>query len=103
MTLERWKQSFRLGKKLSLKFDREEAAEDGDEQPSEGAGKKAASKEGRITLIVELDFSDHEKLSHTRWLDRLPSEAPFKDASPQLVRAGEETFAKTAELFESLD
>ena len=87
--IEGWRQAFRLDRKLQFKFERRE--------PDKKNGKET------IRLIVRLDFSDHEKLSHTRWLDRLPSEAPFKDASPQLVRAGEETFAKTAELFESLD
>src|SRR5437879_13023057 len=40
----------------------------------------------RIRLIVRLDFSDHERLSHHRWLERIPTEEPFKDASPQIVR-----------------
>ncbi len=56
----------------------------------------------RIRLIVRLDFSDHERLSHHRWLERIPTEEPFKDASPQIVRHGEAEFAPTAELFDSL-
>ena len=55
-----------------------------------------------IRLIVRLDFSDHERLSHHRWLERIPTEEPFKDASPQIVRHGEAEFAPTAELFDSL-
>ena len=68
LTLERWKQSFRLDKKLLLKFDREEAAEAEAEEAEKGTKKKAESAaEGRTFLIVRLDFSDHEKLSHQRW------------------------------------
>ena len=56
----------------------------------------------RIRLIVRLDFSDHERLSHHRWLERIPTEEPFKDASPKIIRHGEAEFAPTAELFDSL-
>ena len=55
-----------------------------------------------IRLIVRLDFSDHERLSHQRWLERIPTEEPFKDASPKIVRHGEAEFAPTAKLFDSL-
>jgi hypothetical protein len=55
-----------------------------------------------IRLIVRLDFSDHERLSHHRWLERIPSEEPFKDASPRVVRHGEAEFESTADLFDSL-
>ena len=59
--IDRWKQAFRLDKKLLLKFDREEREE-----------KKGNGTEGqRIRVIVRLDFSDHEKLSQQRWLDRI--------------------------------
>ena len=86
--IEGWRQAFRLDRKLQVKFERQEPEK-------KNGGEK-------IRLIVRLDFSDHEKLSYTRWLDRLPSEAPFKDASPQIVRHGEDAFAKTAELFDAL-
>ena len=55
-----------------------------------------------IRLIVRLDFSDHERMSHHRWLERIPTEEPFKDASPKIIRHGEAEFAPTAELFDSL-
>ena len=86
--IEGWKQAFRLGGKLQLKFERKE--------PEKKNGPE------RIRLIVRLDFSEHERLSHHRWLERIPSEAPFKDASPQVVRHGEADFHSTAELFDSL-
>jgi hypothetical protein len=86
--IEGWKQAFRLGEKLQLKFERKE--------PEKKNGPE------RIRLIVRLDFSEHERLSHHRWLERIPSEAPFKEASPQVVRHGEADFDRTAELFDSL-
>ncbi len=86
--IEGWKQAFRLGEKMQLKFERQE--------PEKKNGPE------RIRLIVRLDFSDHERLSHHRWLERIPGEAPFKGASPQIIRHGETEFAKAAELFDSL-
>jgi hypothetical protein len=89
--LDRWKTAFRLDKKLLLKFDRaEEKAADG------GEGQ-------RIAMIIRLDFSDHEKLSEQRWLDRIPSETPFKEAHPKLIRQGDEAFAPTTKRFDDLD
>lgn len=115
--LEGWKQAFRLDKKLLLKFERSEAettpAKAAEEKPKgekvKGAAAKAAtpkeeqaSDTQQIRLIVRLDFSDHERLSHHRWLGRIPAEAPFKDAAPQIIRQGEADFERTAELFDSL-
>jgi hypothetical protein len=56
-----------------------------------------------IRVIVRLDFSDHEKLSHQRWIERIPTEEPFKSASPKVVRGGEADFQATSDLFDSLD
>ncbi len=56
-----------------------------------------------VRVIVRLDFSDHEKLSHQRWIERIPTEEPFKSASPRVVRAGEADFGATSDLFDSLD
>ncbi len=123
--LEGWKQAFRLDKKLQLKFERSETAEAPAEAAAEkskaekaktdrgGKAKAAAAKAAtpkeepasdnqHIRLIVRLDFSDHEKLSHHRWLERIPGETPFKDAAPQIIRQGEAEFDRTAELFDSL-
>ncbi len=86
--IEGWKQAFRLGEKMQLKFERQE--------PEKKNGQE------RIRLLVRLDFSDHERLSHHRWLERIPGELPFKDASPQIIRHGEAEFTKTTELFDSL-
>lgn len=128
-----WKQAFRLGDKLLLKFDREEsaAAEKDDEETaveespktaakssgkSKGSAKKASVKAGaksekeeqtesiaRVRVFVKLAFSDHEKLSHQRWLDRIPTEEPFKSAPGETVRSGQSEFQKASEQFEALD
>ncbi len=102
--IESWKQAFRLDKKLQLKFERRPAERTEDEEPTqkEKTG-EAGSEEGeRIRLFVRLDFSDHERLSHHRWLERIPIEEPFKEAQSQIIRHGEDGFATTAELFDSL-
>ena len=129
--LEGWKQAFRLDKKLQLKFERKETeavaveasesaapakATKSAKSPTKGkskAGGKSASESGTkgdtgeapadIRMIVRLDFSDHEKLSHQRWIDRIPTEELFKAASPKVIRTGEPDFRTTSELFDSLD
>ena len=93
---EGWKQAFRLDKKLLLKFDRGEA------EAEAGGKEKPASENGRILLMLRLDFSDHERLSHQRWLERIPSEALFRDAQPKVIRQGDAEFASVAERFEAL-
>lgn len=95
--VEAWKQGFRLGNKLMVKFDRGEDKAAGKEGKADAPGKEF------LRVMVRLDFSDHEKLSHQRWLDRIPSEALFRDADPQILRQGDPEFAATAERFEELD
>jgi hypothetical protein len=126
--IEGWKQGFRLDKKLQVKFERNEleAKQDGAPAPAKaakssakgkakpGAKSKSGSESGskpapapsdpaQIRLIVRLDFSDHEKLSHQRWIERIPAEEPFKTANPKIVRLGEPEFTATSDLFDSLD
>jgi hypothetical protein len=129
LRIEGWKQGFRLDKKLQVKFDRREteAKPDGASAAAPKTAKSGAkgkakpgikSKSGRepdseadaapadpaqIRLIVRLDFSDHEKLTHQRWVERIPTEEPFNAANPKIVRAGEPEFKTTSELFDSLD
>ncbi len=113
-----WKQGFRLGNKMQLKFEREDlAGENGAAEAGSDAEKKSAkpkphakdakpeeekSSPSRVRVFVRLDFSDHEKLSHQRWLDRIPSEEPFKSAKGETIRAADAAFEKTAALFETL-
>ncbi len=87
--LDHWRQTFHLTKKLEYKFEREAAGkkEDGD----------------RIRVFVRLDFSDHERLSHQRWLERIPGEPPFKGLPSKVTRAGEAEFVATEKLFDDLN
>ena len=110
--VEGWTQGFRLGKKMLLKFERE-AADDSSESETD-ANKASASKKksaakaeeaepsAKVRVLVRLDFSDHEKLSHQRWLDRIPAEEPFKSAKTEIIRQGQPGFTEAAELFDSL-
>jgi hypothetical protein len=144
ITIDRWKQAFRLDKKVMMRFDRSsEDAEDGGERSGEDGGeksgedvseksdggepdaakghraKKHANKKDaeekdaapeqmtpeqmtpeRITLTVRLEFSDHERLSHQRWLARIPAEEPFKHAHPRVIESGNPEFAAVAEHFQ---
>jgi hypothetical protein len=122
--LDVWKQAFRLDKKLQYKLDRPEEADadEGDsasgdvkdtEKPKSKSkhGKKAARAEsdsedngtGNVSLLVRLYFSSHEKLSEQRWLDRIPTEEPFKSASPKVLRQGEAGFEEALKQFSDLD
>lgn len=121
LKVERWKQGFRLGNKIQLKFERHESREPEGSQADEadsaegrpgkksqvsgakkgGADEKAASG-GRVRVLVRLAFSDHEKISNQRWLDRIPAEEPFKSAQAETVHPGDAAFDQTSELFDSL-
>ncbi len=64
--------------------------------------KAAAAANGKVSLLVRLYFSSHEKLSEQRWLDRIPSEEPFKSASPKVIHHGDAEFETTDKQFETL-
>jgi hypothetical protein len=116
--LETWKQAFRLDKKLIYKLERTVVASvDGDAKPAAAAkskpkGKAASKKEAEaeatpasneeIRLLVRLGFSGHEKLSEQGWVERIPSEEPFREAAPVIVKPGEAKFAETERQFEEL-
>lgn len=132
--LEAWRQAFRLGDKLTFKFERQ-AAEPASEPAPEPAAPAKSSKSvkssrsaakapkkkstkkkkeepaaeppapkatDRLRVFVRLEFSDHEKLSYQRWLDRIPAEPPFLSAEKQIVRRGQEDFEKVSDLFDEL-
>jgi hypothetical protein len=128
--LDVWKQAFRLDKKLQYKLERPEEADAEDEDSASGDaaagaketekpkskskskhGKKTARAEGssegngtgNVALLVRLYFSSHEKLSEQRWLDRIPTEEPFKSASPKVLRQGEAGFEEALKQFSDLD
>ena len=121
--LESWKQAFRLDKKLQYKLEREPSAAPGNAEPEAKAepaktekakSAKAKSKphpksaapgenSGPVKLLVRLYFSGHEKLSERRWIDRIPTEDPFKGASPKVVRESEPAFADVLKQFDTLE
>lgn len=131
--LDGWRQAFRLDKKLQYKLDRPENAgvtaskpepdvkappaekpRGKDAEKAKGqaasakssvppAGKTSAAANGKVGLLVRLYFSSHEKLSEQRWLDRIPSEEPFKSASPRVVRHSDPEFETTDKQFEALE
>jgi hypothetical protein len=130
--LDGWKQAFRLDKRLLYKLDRPESegvvaaskpeAAETPAPAAKSAGKKAGSPKaksaaksrepavekpsssanGKVGLLVRLYFSSHEKLSEQRWLDRIPSEEPFKSASPKVVHQNDPEFESTDQQFETL-
>jgi hypothetical protein len=129
--LDGWRQAFRLDKKLQYKVDRPESAsvaaaskpepsappEKSKAKSAEKAKGKAAfakssapsaekpspAANGKVSLLVRLYFSSHEKLSEQRWLDRIPSEEPFKSASPKVVHYNDPEFESTDKQFETLE
>jgi len=79
-----------------------------------GSAKAKASKEGErkpeaavptgpVKLHLRLAFSGHEKMTEERWLKRIPTEEPFKDAEPETVKTGEAGFAEIEGKFEGLE
>jgi len=64
--------------------------------------KPEAAVDGKVGLLVRLYFSSHEKLSEQRWLARIPSEEPFKSASPKIIHQGDADFDSTDNQFETL-
>jgi len=126
--LEGWRQAFRLDKRVQYQVDRPEstgapAKPEAPEKPAapaktkekagKGAGKAAAktsasvtekpeaAADGKVGLLVRLYFSPHEKLSEQRWLARIPSEEPFKSASPKVINQDDPEFEATDQQFES--
>lgn len=108
LAIEGWKQAFRLDRKLLLKFDSGDAGEPDLPEGKSAAkrkekGKKKEKRKERLRLMVRLDFSDHERLSHQRWLDRIPAEPLFRDAHPKVIRQGDPDFSEAASRFDLLD
>jgi hypothetical protein len=111
--IEGWKQGFRLDRKMLVRFEREtpepaaESKGDGHAHPkvkkAADSAKASEDKDGRIRLLVRLDFSEHEKLSHQRWVDRIPTEEMFAAAKPEIVAHGHQHFDATAKRFEALE
>lgn len=111
LRIEAWKQAFRLGNKIQFKVERQsedsQHSKDGEtkskhaKEKNEHAGDADVAK--HVRLIVRLDFSAHEKHLSQTWLDRIPSEEPFKSLKPETIKPNASNFDQTAELFDSLD
>jgi hypothetical protein len=121
------KQTFRLDKKLLYKFERPggepkpepvsvEKAEKTEKGSKAAKGGKSAKSEakaepkkipaapaGPVKLHLRLGLSAHEKMTEERVVKKIPSEEPFKDASPVTMRQGEPGFDETAAVFDALD
>jgi hypothetical protein len=126
--LEGWKQAFRLDKKLLYKLERAETEAKSATEPAQTvaektpksgkskskakskskpaeaeSAKETAAPDGKVNLLVRLYFSGHEKLTEHRWIERIPSEEPFKEASPRVVREGEAQWDEVVKQFDSLE
>jgi hypothetical protein len=121
------KQTFRLDKKLLYKFERPggepkpvpvsvekaEKPEKGSKVAKSGKSAKSEAKAepkkipaapaGPVKLHLRLGLSAHEKMTEERVVKKIPSEEPFKDASPLTMRQGEPGFDETAAVFDALD
>src|SRR5690348_15772322 len=73
------------------------------EAEAETKPEEAAPEKSDVRILIRLGFSDHEKLSYQRWIDRIPAEEPFKSAKGETIRHSDASFAKTSDLFDSLD
>lgn len=124
--LETWKQAFRLDKKLIYKFERTGdgtaaaepvAAKAASAKTEKSKGKnKGKTKEKEepastdaalpssenVKLLLRLAFSNHEKLSEQRWVQRIPAEEPFQGAAPLVLKTGDARFAEIEQQFEDL-
>lgn len=111
--LETWKQAFRLDKKLLYKLARTEdgaaAVRPAGEKPEKSKGKGKAKEEPapaaateNVKLLIRLAFSNHEKLSEQRWVQRIPGEEPFHAAKPEVVKTGDAKFAEMEKQFDEL-
>lgn len=130
--LDGWKQAFRLDKRVLYKLDRPESAAAEPAAKPEATAKPAAAEKskskataksagktsgksvasaaakpdgapnGKVGLLVRLYFSSHEKLSEQRWVERIPSEEPFKSATPKVIHQNDPEFDETDKQFEAL-
>jgi hypothetical protein len=83
------------------------AAKKGARKKSSGAEPEKSAEQppasANVRILIRLSFSDHEKLSFQRWLDRIPAEEPFKSAKGETIRHSDASFGQTSDLFDALD
>jgi len=70
-------------------------------EPEKEPAKTMPASNGKVSLVVRLYFSSHEKLSEQRWVERIPTEEPFKSASPRIIRKEDAAFEGVDQEFES--
>ena len=104
--IEGWKQGFRLGKKVEFKFDRQSPEKnekpEADDEDRPKSKKKESEEEGKVRLVVRLDFSNHEKHLAQTWVDRIPADDAFKSVKSEVIHHNQSAFEKISELFDSL-
>jgi len=104
--IEGWKQGFRLGKKVEFKFDRQSPEKnekpEADDEARPKSKKKESEEEGKVRLVVRLDFSNHEKHLAQTWVDRIPADDAFKSVKSEVIHHNQSAFEKISELFDSL-
>lgn len=73
-----------------------------EDSPPEETPAAVPSANARVSLLVRLYFSGHEKLTEQRWLSRIPADESFKGASPRVVHQGDAQFDEFVQQFDSL-
>lgn len=102
LRVEAWRQAFRLGNKVQFKVERPELDAE-NAADSEKPDSKSKEKKQPIRMLVQLDFSPHEKHLFQTWLARIPSEEPFSSIKPETIQRSSANFEETSDRFDSLD
>jgi len=87
--------------KVKAKGKAAERADSRAETKSESQPESSAA--GPVKLLVRLYFSDHEKLSEQRWIERIPNDEHFRAAAPKVIRLCDTVYASASERFDALD
>ena len=95
--LDGWKQAFRLDKRLQYKLDRPESAAGEAPAKAEAADKPAPAAKSKDKTKSKSHEAAAEKSA------RIPSEEPFKSASPKVILQSDPEFEKADQQFEALD
>ena len=67
------------------------------------SAKDAPKESGNVKLYLRLALSNHEKMTEERLVKRIPSEEPFSEANPKMVKVGGAGFGDVEAKFESLE
>jgi len=72
-------------------------------KPETEKAEQAAPPARPVKLHLRLAFSGHEKMTEDRWLKRIPTEEPFKEASPKTVKESDAGFREMEGKFDALE